>query len=118
MHMAYCSNCGEKIPEDAFFCPKCGAKTLKGAEANVKYPADEMREAFTRMGIELEKAFNTAAVEIHAAFKKASAEMKTKPAGQEAIVCQNCNAENQSGAIFCRNCGSKLSSSQGKEGVQ
>ena len=55
---------------------------MKGMEANVKYPSDEMREAFTRMGVELEKAFSTAAVEIHAAFKKAAANMNPKPAGQ------------------------------------
>jgi uncharacterized membrane protein YvbJ len=112
MLMAYCSNCGEKTPKDALFCPKCGAKTVKGAEANAKYPSDELREAFTRMGIELEKAFSTAAVEIHAAFKKAAAEMNQKPAGQESIVCQNCGAKSQSDAIFCRNCGKKLSSTQ------
>ena len=110
--MVYCSNCGEKISEDAYFCPRCGAKTMKGAEANAKYPSDEVREAFTRMGLELEKAFSTAAVEIHAAFKKAAAEMKTKPAEQEAMACQNCGAKNQVGAIFCRNCGNKLSSTQ------
>lgn len=114
--MEYCSNCGGKIPEDALFCPKCGTKTVKGAEANAKYPSDEMREAFTRMGIELEKAFSTAAVEIHAAFKKAAANMNAKSAGQEAIVCRNCGVKNQSGAIFCRNCGNKLSSPQGKGG--
>jgi len=108
MRMVYCSNCGGKIPEDAYFCPKCGTKTMKGVEANVKYPSDEMREAFTRMGVELEKAFSTAAVEIHAAFKKAAANMNPKPAGQEAVVCLNCSAKNQAGAIFCRNCGTKL----------
>jgi len=116
MHMAYCSNCGGEIPEDAFFCPKCGTKTMKGAEANAKYPSDEMRAAFTRMGIELEKAFSTAAVEIHAAFKKARENMNAKPAEQEAMICQNCNAKNQSGAIFCRNCGNKLTASRGKDG--
>jgi len=118
MRMAYCSNCGEEIPEHALFCPKCGIKTMKGAEANAKYPSDEMREAFTRMGIELEKAFNTAAVEIHAAFKRAREDMGSKPAEQEGMVCQSCGAKNQSGAIFCRNCGHKLSSPQGKEGAQ
>jgi uncharacterized membrane protein YvbJ len=112
MHMAYCSNCGGKIPDDALFCPKCGIKTVKGAETHAKYPSDEMREAFTRMGIELEKAFSTAAVEIHAAFRKAAAEMNPKPAEQEAMACKNCGAKNQSGAIFCRNCGTKLSSTQ------
>jgi ribosomal protein L40E len=112
MHMAYCSNCGGKIPEDALFCPKCGTKTVKGAEAHAKYPSDEMREAFTKMGIELEKAFSTAAVEIHAAFKKAATDMNAKSAGQATIVCRNCSAKNQADAVFCRNCGNKLSSTQ------
>lgn len=116
--MVYCSNCGEKIPEDAYFCPKCGAKTQKGAEANAKYPSDEVREAFTRMGMELEKAFSTAAVEIHAAFKKATANMNPKTAEQEAVVCPNCSVKNQAGAVFCRNCGNKLSSPQGKGSEQ
>jgi len=89
---------------------------MKGAEANAKYPSDEMREAFTRMGVELEKAFNTAAVEIHAAFKKARENMNAKLAEQEAIICQNCGAKNQSGAIFCRNCGNKLTASRRKDG--
>jgi len=91
---------------------------MKGTEANAKYPSDEIREAFTRMGIELEKAFSTAAVEIHAAFKKAAANMNSKPAEQEAIVCQNCSAKNQAGAIFCRNCGNKLAPSQVKGSEQ
>ena len=108
--MEYCAKCGDKLPENAFFCPKCGTKTVKGTEANAKYPADEIREAFTQMGKELEKAFSTAAVEIQAAFKKAAADANQKPAGQEAIICQNCSAKNPSDAIFCRSCGSKLAS--------
>ena len=106
----HCSNCGDKLPENAYFCPKCGTKTVKGTEANAKYPFDEMREAFTRMGVELEKAFSTAAVEIQAAFKKAATDMNQKSAGQEAIVCQNCSAKNPSDAVFCRSCGNKLAS--------
>jgi len=27
----YCSKCGEKMPDDANFCPKCGAATLQAA---------------------------------------------------------------------------------------
>jgi len=110
MCMAYCSSCGEKIPEDAFFCPKCGVKTVKGSEANVKYPIDEMREAFAKMGVELEKAFRTAAVEVHAAFKKAAADMNQKAAEQKTTVCPKCNATNSVDAVFCRSCGGKLSS--------
>ena len=116
--MSYCSNCGSKLPEDAYFCPICGTKTQKGAEANAKYPSDEMREAFTKMGIELEKAFNTAAREMHSAFQRARKNMNQKPSEQIFVVCPNCGAKNQSGAIFCRNCGNKLATPEGKGGEQ
>lgn len=36
--MVYCSKCGEEIPEDAHFCPKCGSMTEKGEEAGASYP--------------------------------------------------------------------------------
>lgn len=34
----YCSKCGEELPEDAYFCPKCGHRTPKGVEEGVAYP--------------------------------------------------------------------------------
>ncbi|MCX6644569.1 MAG: zinc ribbon domain-containing protein, partial [Candidatus Bathyarchaeota archaeon] len=61
--MVYCSNCGEKIADDANFCPKCGTKTDKGKTANAAYPSDELRDAFYKVGIELERAFTIAARE-------------------------------------------------------
>src|SRR4030067_2546351 len=47
--MAYCSTCGEKLPKDAYFCPKCGTKTSLGMESNAPTPSDEMRQAFAKM---------------------------------------------------------------------
>ena len=76
--MVYCSNCGEKIPDDAYFCPKCGTKTPKGKASNVTYPSDELRDAFYKVGIELERAFTMAAHETHQAIKKASEELCNK----------------------------------------
>ena len=104
--MVYCSNCGERIADDAFFCPKCGTKTLKGREANAVYPTDELRNAFYRVGIELERAFTIAARETNAAIKKASANVQQKP--EQEIVCPSCGTKNVSGSIFCVNCGVKL----------
>jgi uncharacterized membrane protein YvbJ len=110
--MPYCSKCGAKIIEDAYFCPNCGTKTQKGADAKVKYPSDEMREAFTKAGMELEKAFTIAAREMHNAFQKSRENMDQKPKTEQkaTVTCQSCSAINEADAVFCRNCGNKIAS--------
>lgn len=108
--MAYCSNCGEKLPKDALFCPNCGIKTLKGSETNAPAPSDEMREAFTKMGIELEKAFNIAAKEIHTAFQTARENIQ-KSVNKEPVTCANCGEKNPGDAVYCFKCGKKLKAS-------
>ncbi len=115
--MAYCSNCGEKIPDDAFFCPKCGTKTPKGKASNAAYPSDDLRDAFYKVGIELERAFSMAARETHQAIKKASDNMQQKPAStQGTLVCPSCGTKNHSGSIFCNNCGAKLAPAEKPQG--
>ena len=113
--LVYCSNCGSKIDDDAYFCPKCGTKTQAGKAAKATYPADELRDTFYQVGIELEKAFTLAAKETHAAFKKVSGEFQKKSdSGQQSasseggIVCPKCGTKNLSGSIFCINCGARL----------
>lgn len=107
--MVYCSNCGEKIADDAYFCPKCGTKTPIGKASKAAYPADELRDAFYNVGIELERAFNIAAHETHQAILKARENMQQKPASaQGTVVCSSCGTKNVSGAVFCNNCGTKL----------
>ena len=107
MYMAYCSNCGEKLPKDAYFCPKCGTKAVKGADANVPTPSDELREAFAKMSQELEKAFGVAAHEMEVAFQTARKNIQ-KSIQKESVVCSNCGEKNPSGATFCFKCGKKL----------
>ena len=87
--MLYCSNCGEKLSEDALFCPKCGTKTAKGVESNVPGPSDELKAAFAKMSVELEKAFSVAAKEINAAFQTASENIQ-KSVREEPVVCSIC----------------------------
>jgi len=117
-NMVYCSNCGEKIPDDAYFCPKCGIKTPKGKASNMAYPSDELRDAFYKVGIELERAFTIAAHETHQAIKKASENMQQKTATKpkETIVCSRCGTKNVSGAVFCHSCGAKVESTDDPAG--
>jgi len=105
--MTYCSNCSEKLSEDALFCPKCGTKTVKGAEKNVSGPSDELRAAITKMSRELERAFSVAAKEINVAFQTASENIQ-KSLHKEQVACSNCGEKNPSNAVFCFNCGKKL----------
>jgi membrane protease subunit (stomatin/prohibitin family) len=106
--LGYCTNCGEKIADDANFCPKCGTKTPKGKAANAVYPSDQLTDAFYMVGVELEKAFTLAARETHAAIQKAKEDLRQKPARQQTAACPKCNSKNPSGAIFCYNCGARI----------
>jgi len=109
--VVYCSNCGSKIDDESHFCPKCGTKTPKGKAAKASYPADEIRDAFYQVGIELEKAFTIAAKETHSAFKKVSRDLQGNPSAttaQGSVACPKCGTKNPAGSIFCNNCGSRM----------
>jgi len=121
--LVYCSNCGAKIDDDALFCPKCGTKTQAGKAAKVTYPADELRDTFYQVGIELEKAFTLAAKETRAAFKKVSEEFQKKSdssqqaaSSEGAVACPKCGAKNLSSSIFCSNCGVRLAPVEESQG--
>jgi uncharacterized membrane protein YvbJ len=105
--MAYCSNCGEELPDAALFCPKCGTKTVKGVETNVPGPSDELKAAFTKMSVELEKAFSVAIKEINAAFQAANENIQ-RSLKKENIVCPNCGEKNPNNSVFCYKCGKKI----------
>ncbi len=105
--MRYCSNCGEKLSEDALFCPKCGTKTVKGVEKDVPGPSDELRAALNKMSRELENAFSVAAKEINAAFQTASENIQ-KSLHKEQVTCANCGEKNPHNAIFCYKCGKRI----------
>jgi Zn finger protein HypA/HybF involved in hydrogenase expression len=106
--LVYCSNCGEKIDDNANFCPKCGTKTPKGRASHATYPADLLIDAFYNVGAELEKAFNTAARETNAAFQKARENLQQKPGERQTVACLKCSSKNPAGSIFCYNCGARI----------
>lgn len=103
----FCHSCGKEIPEDAYFCPRCGVKTRKGLEAGVSTPWESMRDAFSRVEDELERAFEVASKEMGNAFKKVRDEM-TKATSREPIVCKNCREKNLASSRFCYKCGKEL----------
>ena len=114
--LVYCSNCGAQIAEDSYFCSKCGTKTEKGKAAKAVYPADELRDAFYQVGIELEKAFNMAARETHSAIQKASRNWQQKTAQEQIVTCTKCAKKNPEGSIFCRSCGTKMAPNEESHG--
>jgi len=103
--MVFCSKCGKELPENAYFCPTCGVKTAKGAEANVPMPYGDM---FSEMGKQIEKAFLTASEEMKNAFDKAREEIR-RATSREPVVCPSCGEKNSVRDSFCRKCGKKLS---------
>ena len=105
--LSYCSNCGEKLPKDAYFCPKCGTKTAHGKETNTPTPSDEMRQAFAKMSVELEKAFVVASKEIQTAFQTARQNVQ-QSMQKEPAVCGNCSEKNPGGSVYCYKCGQKI----------
>lgn len=115
-NLVYCSNCGTQIADDAYFCPKCGAKTEKGKAAKAHYPADELRDAFYQVGIELEKAFNMAARETHSAIQKARDNWQQKPVQEQTFACPKCATKNSVGSIFCHNCGTRFNPDEESHG--
>jgi uncharacterized membrane protein YvbJ len=106
--MGYCSRCGNKVSDDDYFCSKCGARTREGVEAGATAPAEELKDALSKMGQEMERAFSVAAREIHDVFKKAGENVR-RPTGRESVVCSHCGEKNATDASYCYKCGEKIS---------
>jgi uncharacterized membrane protein YvbJ len=105
--MGYCPKCGNKVPDDDYFCSKCGARTKKGMEAGASGPAEELKDALSKMSQEMEKAFTVAAKEIHEALKTAGENVR-RSTGMELLICSNCGEKNSTAATYCHKCGEKL----------
>ena len=96
----FCPQCGEELPENAYFCFKCGVRTSKGVAAGVSYPWNwekEVEKALSTATQEMERTFNTVRDSIHKSIKR------------EQVVCPNCKTNNQPDSKFCYKCGKKFS---------
>jgi len=105
--MVYCAKCGNEVSDDAYFCSKCGASTEKGVEAGASAPAEELREALSKMSEEMEKAFSVAGREVREALGTAAENIRGSTVKQT-IVCPKCGQKASSGASYCYNCGEKI----------
>ena len=105
--MVFCTNCGEELPDNAYFCIKCGVRTRRGKEENVPLPREDWRDAFAQVGKGLDEAFTTAAKEIEKAFQTAREEFR-KAASREPVVCKHCGEKNSVDVRFCIGCGKEL----------
>jgi predicted amidophosphoribosyltransferase len=102
--MVFCAKCGETIPENANFCPKCGVKTSKGKEANISPPWEDV---FSEVGEAIKNALSIAGREIEKAFKTAKEGIRNATT-KEYVVCSNCGEKNRTEAQFCHKCGKSL----------
>ncbi len=97
--MVFCANCGEKLPEEANFCLKCGYRTSRGDEAGVSYPVNWGKEA--------ERALSVASQELEKAFETVGTSLQ-KTVARETVVCPQCGEKNPAGSRFCYKCGRDL----------
>ena len=106
--MVHCSNCGQKLEENYYFCPKCGSKTTAGTTAGVADPWEDMKKAFAEAMEEMNKAFAKAAEETRKAFDEARKEVHWQVSSRKKLECPSCGAPNISGSKFCSKCGKPL----------
>ncbi len=117
--MAYCSNCGRELEEEANFCSKCGVRTEKGVTEGVSIPWASDPHWRQEMDIALKKAsraiddgvkivqetFREVAGEVEKGVKSAKTNVKERTGP---IYCRNCGKENTRYAQFCTKCGKEL----------
>ncbi len=92
----FCRKCGNEIPEDSAFCPKCGEKVTIG---EFKESALSVNEQQTAYSVELGKGDDTAIIETVTAYS-----------GQ--LICKGCGKPIPKGNVFCPICGTDIPSEE------
>jgi len=106
--MAYCSNCGQKLEENFYFCPKCGRRTEAGTAAGVGEPWEAVRESLHTAAEEMRKAFEKATEEIRKASSEARKEVHARRIARRSVSCPSCGSTNPPESKFCSKCGKPL----------
>lgn len=106
--MVHCSNCGQKLEENYYFCPKCGTRTGAGITAGAADPWEDVKKAMATAMEEMNKAFAKAAEETKKAFEEAKKEVQWQASSRRKIECPNCGAPSMAGSKFCSKCGKPL----------
>jgi len=107
--MVYCSNCGQKLEEIFYFCPKCGRRTEAGAAAGVGETWETFRDAFRTAAEEMQKALEKAGEEIRKASLEVRKEVQARRTARRSVSCLSCGATNPPESKFCIKCGKTLS---------
>jgi len=100
--LAFCTKCGKELAADYNYCPRCGVRTAAGKAAGVRIPSEEIRDAFTAAGKEMEKAFSQIAKE----FDQMVTKVKEAPKARS--NCPKCGEKGIADADYCPKCGNKL----------
>ena len=108
----FCSHCGEDVPDNTNFCPKCGVRTVTGVKENVAIPRqrnweEELESTAERIGEEMEKAFTIAGRELEKAVQRIKSEVE-KTTVKGSVNCTSCGERNQQNTNFCYKCGTEL----------
>jgi len=74
--MVHCSNCGQKLEENYYFCPKCGTRTGATITSGAAEPWEDVKKSWSKAMEEMNKAFAKAAEETKKAFDEAKKEAR------------------------------------------
>ncbi len=105
--MGFCSKCGEKLPDDAVFCPRCGLKIAITEPAETSTLTEEWRQTLARLGETMDKALATATKEMEKAYRSTREAMR-ETFTKKMVTCANCNEKNSEGSTYCNKCGKRL----------
>jgi ribosomal protein L40E len=117
--MVICRSCENELSEDANFCPKCGLRTEKGENDNVRTPIDRRAELEKEIELAIQNATKLLEEAVETAkkgLKQISEELKTelekvketRTKKNNTIYCPKCGAKLPIDSEYCTKCGTKI----------